>query len=91
MEVYVYTHNCITNGELDYSISQVFASKEQAKEMAKKELDAQYRAWEKAVEPKRFRKAQGYVALQLYREFTNLAGKQVHVVHTFVLEAREIL
>ena len=39
MEIYVYTHNCITNGELDYSISQVFSSKEQAKEQYRHLID----------------------------------------------------
>ena len=87
MEVYVYTHNCITNGELDYSISQVFASKEQAKELAKKELCAQFGAWKAEAPVKRFRKLTGYVALQLERDFEQLGH---HVVHTFILEAREL-
>lgn len=88
MEVYVYTHNCITNGELDYSISQVFASKEQAKELAKKELCQQFGAWDAQAPVKRFRKVTGcYVALQLERNFEQL---EQHVVHTFILEAREL-
>lgn len=87
MEVYVYTHNCITNGELDYSISQVFASKEQAKELVKKELCAQFGAWNAEAPVKRFRKLTGYVALQLERDFEQL---EQHVVHTFILEAREL-
>ena len=87
MEIYVYTHNCITNGELDYSISQVFSSKEQAKEQAKKELLAQFDAWKAESPAKRFRKLRGYVALQLERDFEQL---EQHVVHTFILEAREL-
>ena len=87
MEIYVYTHNCITNGELDYSISQVFSSKEQAKEQAKKELFAQFDAWKAEAPVKRFRKHSGYVALQLERDFEQL---EQHVVLTFILEAREL-
>ena len=87
MGIYVYTHNCITNGELDYSISQVFASKEQAKEQAKKELCEQFGAWKAEVPVKRFKKLSGYVALQLERDFEQL---EHHVVHTFILEAREL-
>ena len=87
MEIYVYTHNCITNGELDYSISQVFSSKEQAKEQAKKELCAQFDAWKAEAPVKRFRKHTGYVALQLERDFEQLGH---HVVITFILEAREL-
>ena len=87
MEIYVYTHNCITNGELDYSISQVFASKEQAKEQAKKELCAQFDAWKAESPVKRFRKLSGYVALQLERYFEQLGH---HVVQTYILEAREL-
>lgn len=87
MEVYVYTHNCITNGELDYSISQVFASKEQAKELAKKELCEQFGAWKAQAPVKRFKKHTGYVAFQLERDFEQL---EQHIVHTFILEAREL-
>ena len=87
MEIYVYTHNCITNGELDYSISQVFSSKEQAKEQAKKELLAQFDAWKAKAPVKRFKKLSGYVALQLERDFEQL---EQHVVHTFILESREL-
>ena len=87
MEIYVYTHNCITNGELDYSISQVFASKEQAKEQAKKELCAQFDALKAESPVKRFRKHSGYVALQLERDFEQLGH---HVVQTYILEAREL-
>ena len=87
MEIYVYTHNCITNGELDYSISQVFSSKEQAKEQANKELCEQFDAWKAEATVKRFRKHSGYVALQLERDFEKLGH---HVVQTFILEAREL-
>ena len=87
MEIYVYTRNCITNGELDYSISQVFSSKEQAKEQAKKELCEQFDAWKAEAPVKRFRKHSGYVALQLERDFEQL---EHHVVLTFILEAREL-
>ena len=87
MEIYVYTHNCITNGELDYSISQVFASKEHAKELAKKELCAQFDAWKAEAPVKRFKKLSCYVALQLERDFEQI---DQHVVHTFILEEREL-
>ena len=57
------------------------------KNWQKKELCAQFGAWKAEAPVKRFRKLTGYVALQLERDFEQL---EQHVVHTLILEAREL-
>lgn len=83
MTLYTVTRNSITDGKLDYCITDaVFTDKEAAKAFAKKQVVEQANTWN--VAPRTFRKVKGYYY------GIELKHPTQDTVITVILEAKEL-
>ena len=83
MKIFTVTRNCITDGKLNYCITDaVFTDKESAKAFAKKQVMEQADLWK--VEPQTFRKVKGYY------NAVELKHPTVNKVITVILESKEL-
>lgn len=83
MTLYTVTRNSITDGKLDYCITDaVFTDKEAAQAFAKKQLMEQANTWK--VAPQTFRKVKGYYhGIQVKHPVND-------VVITIIMEKKEL-